>query len=212
MRRADQRTASLEQNARQPRLAMEADVTIDAKTRKRTEGAAAAERVISGDNSSAQVDTYPIHLTSFGDDSTEAPALPCSRDDAQVDEGAAAPKPCLSPVGMGTRSATGSFLPVGIVSTAMMAIFHQLPLRFCLTGEIKSKTSNQYATDYSSFWKLKVIQTKSSQTLLFDPCGSTGRLRACPFLGTWRALLRGELFDRAPNGTHPWLEHFLTEE
>ena len=28
---------------------------------------------------------------------------------------------------------------------------------------------------------------------MFDLGGSTGRLRACPFLGTWRALLCGEL-------------------
>ena len=36
----DQRLASLEQNARQPRLAIEADVPADEKTRERTEGAA----------------------------------------------------------------------------------------------------------------------------------------------------------------------------
>ena len=28
---------------------------------------------------------------------------------------------------------------------------------------------------------------------MFDPGGSEGRLRACPFLGTWRALLCGEV-------------------
>ena len=28
---------------------------------------------------------------------------------------------------------------------------------------------------------------------MFDPGGSKGRLRACPFLGTWRALLCGEV-------------------
>ena len=27
---------------------------------------------------------------------------------------------------------------------------------------------------------------------MFDPGGSQGRLRVCPFLGTWRALLCGE--------------------
>ena len=64
-----QRLASPEQDARQPRLAMEADVTKGTKTRKRTEGAAVAERVISGDNSSAQVDTDLIRLTSFGEES-----------------------------------------------------------------------------------------------------------------------------------------------
>ena len=31
---------------------------------------------------------------------------------------------------------------------------------------------------------------------MFDPSGSTGRLCACPFLGTWRALLCGEVIVR----------------
>ena len=42
LRRIDQRLASLEQDARQPRLAIEANVPADKKTRERTEGAAAA--------------------------------------------------------------------------------------------------------------------------------------------------------------------------
>ena len=49
------RSAGLEQEARQPSLATEADAPTDTKTRNRTEGAAAAERVISGDNSSTEV-------------------------------------------------------------------------------------------------------------------------------------------------------------
>ena len=40
-RETRQRLAGLEQDARQPRLAMEADVASDKKTRKRTEDAAA---------------------------------------------------------------------------------------------------------------------------------------------------------------------------
>ena len=32
---------------------------------------------------------------------------------------------------------------------------------------------------------------------MFDPGGFTGRLRACPFLGTSRALLCGEVVVRA---------------
>ena len=36
---------------------------------------------------------------------------------------------------------------------------------------------------------------------MFDPGGSTGRLRACPFLETWRALLCEELFVRVMDGT-----------
>ena len=41
---SDQRSVSLEQDARQPRLDMEVDVTTVKKIRKRTEGAAAADR------------------------------------------------------------------------------------------------------------------------------------------------------------------------
>ena len=80
MRETRQRSASLNQDARQSRLAMEEDVTAD-KTRKRTEGVAAAARVISRGKSSAQVDTNPIRLTGFGYDSTRLLARPYSRDD-----------------------------------------------------------------------------------------------------------------------------------
>ena len=38
------------------------------------------------------------------------------------------------------------------------------------------------------------------QTLVFDPGGFKGRLRACPFWGTWRALLCEEIFVQAPAG------------
>ena len=40
------------------------------------------------------------------------------------------------------------------------------------------------------------MKTKSRQTLIFDRGGSTGRLRACPFLGTWHALFCGEVLVR----------------
>ena len=39
-------------------------------------------------------------------------------------------------------------------------------------------------------WR-NVLETKSRQTLVFDPGGCTGRLRACPFLGGRHALLCG---------------------
>ena len=85
MRATEQRSASLEQDAWQPRLALEADVTA-----KRTEGAAAAVQAKYGDSCSAKrVQIDPIRLTSFSDDFTGPPALPCSRDDALVDNGAA---------------------------------------------------------------------------------------------------------------------------
>ena len=71
--------------------------TKDKKTRKRTEGAVAANGAKHiGDSSSAQVSPDPMCLTSFGDDSTEPLAL-SRRKDALVDKGAAVPKSCLPP-------------------------------------------------------------------------------------------------------------------
>ena len=84
----DNRLADLEHEARQPRLVTEADVETDKKTRKRTEGAAAADRAkYNGDRSSAKrVDAARTSSTSFGM-IAEPPALPC-RNDALVDKGA----------------------------------------------------------------------------------------------------------------------------
>ena len=97
LRATNQRLADLEHEARQPRLAMEANVKPDTKTRKRTKDAA-ADRAKHGDkSSSAQVDQDPMCLTSFDDDFIEPPTLLC-RDDALIDKGAEAPKACLSPV------------------------------------------------------------------------------------------------------------------
>ena len=79
--------------------------------------------MISGDNCSAQVDIDPIRLTSFGDDSTGPPALPCSRDDALVDEGAEMPKHCLSSVETRTLTAVSCFLLAGTASRPMRTIF-----------------------------------------------------------------------------------------
>ena len=109
-RETNRRLAGLVHRAQQPRLATEADVKSDTKTRKRTEDVA-ADRMISGDNSSAQVDPDPICLTRFGGDSTGPTALPCSRDDALVGKGAAAPKLCLSPTEMRMLTAAGGLLP-----------------------------------------------------------------------------------------------------
>ena len=101
---------------------MEADVKSDTKTHKRTEDAA-ADRAKHGDkSSSARVDPDPMCLTSFGDDSTEPPALPCM-DDAMIDKGAEAPKPRLSPVEMHTLTAAGGLLPTGTASTARRTVF-----------------------------------------------------------------------------------------
>ena len=67
MRGTNQRLVGLDHEARQPRLATEADVETNTKTRKRMEDVA-AHRVFNGDNASARrVHTYgPTSLTSVG--------------------------------------------------------------------------------------------------------------------------------------------------
>ena len=69
--------ARLQQDARQPRLAMEADGQVDNKTRERTRGAATAVEAIHEDScSSNRVDPGPkTTSTSFGV-KAEPPALP----------------------------------------------------------------------------------------------------------------------------------------
>ena len=56
----NQRVARLQQDARQPRLALEADGQVDNKTRERTEDAATAVQAMHGDSCSAnRVDPGP---------------------------------------------------------------------------------------------------------------------------------------------------------
>ena len=115
-------------------------------------GGCCSRSMICGDNSSVQVDPDPMCLTSFGDDSTRPLALP-RRDDVLVDKGTAVPKSCLSPMEMSTLTAAGGLLPAGIASLVTRTNFHQPPLWFCPTEKINLRTSFQYATTYSSFWK-----------------------------------------------------------
>ena len=107
LRSMNQRVASLEQGARQPRLAMEAHGPADTKTRERTEGIAKAVRVMHGDSfSSNRVQAGPkTTSTSFGV-KVEPPALPC-RDDIVVNNSAAAPKLYRSPLKMRSPTAAG---------------------------------------------------------------------------------------------------------
>ena len=50
LKKENQRVASLEQDARQPRLAIETDVPADTKARERTEGAAIAVETMHEDS------------------------------------------------------------------------------------------------------------------------------------------------------------------
>ena len=123
LKRANQRVVG-QQDARQPRPAMEADGPADKKTRERTEDAATAVQVMHGDSSSAnQVDPGPESSTSFGGDSTGPPTLPCSREDGLVSNGAAASKSYLSPLEMRSSTATGGLLPAGKASTRRRSPF-----------------------------------------------------------------------------------------
>ena len=166
------------------------------------EDAAAVQKKHEDSRSAKRAQVGPTSSTSLGM-KAEPPALP-RRDDVLVDKSATAPKSCFSPVEMRTLTAGGDLLPTGKASTAARIIFYQLPLWFCLTEEIISRTTIQYAMDYSSFWKMKVLEAKSRQTVEFDRGGSTGRLHACLFLGTWRTLFCGEIFVWAPDCTQGW--------
>ena len=202
IRGTSQRLASLEHDARQPRLAMEVDGQADTETRERTAGAATAVQAIHGDSCSAnRVDSGPkTTSTSFGV-KTDPPALPC-RDDVLVDKGSAVPKSCISPLETCTTLAAGGLPPTGETSTATKNTFDYLTLLFHQTEETHSEKTSTPSIWYDSSFRRNnllaapscqgVIETKSGQNKMFDPGGSQGRLRACPFWGTWRTLLCGE--------------------
>ena len=137
-RSMDQRLTRLEQGARQPRLAMEADGPADTKTRERTEGAAKAVQAKHGDSCIAQrVQDGPRTSTCFGV-IAEPPALPCG-DDVLVENGAAAPKPCLPPLEMRSPTAAGGLVPTGKASIWARTTYNQPLLRLYSTEETNSK-------------------------------------------------------------------------
>ena len=157
-----QRLAGLEQDARQPRLATKkVDVPTNIKTRKRA-GDAAADQAKHGDTcSTKKIDPDLICLTSFGDDSTEPPALSYCRNDALLDKGAVAPKPFLSLLAeMRTLTVTSGLLPVGTVSTAMMTIFPRPLFSWSLGEETKKSNSRKNNQPAPPCW-WRVIQMKS---------------------------------------------------
>ena len=212
----DQHAASLEQDARQSRLAMEADGHANTKTRERTEGAATAVQAMRGDNFSAcRVEPGPnTSSTSFGV-KAEPPALPC-RDGVVVESSDAAPESCLPSLVMRTTTAAGGLVPTGKTSTVTEITSNEPLLRFYATEELNpeedSKKENLWSSIPSawydsSFGKLLaapycrgVVETKSMQNRAFDPGGSQGCLRACPFLGSWRALDCGEVIRAGAGG------------
>ena len=211
----DQHAANLKQDARQPRLAIEADMHANTMTRERTESAATAVQAMRGDSFSARrVDPGAKTSTSFGV-KTELPALPC-RNDVVVESGDAAPKSCLPSLEMHSPRAAVGLVSNGKTSTATETNFNQPPLRFYSTEETDSEANSQERTstpcvsyDSSVFQKnnlvpapssLKVIETKPIQNRTFDTGDLQGHPRACPFLGSWCALVCGEVIRAGAGG------------
>ena len=111
-RGTSQRISSLEQDVRQPRLAMEAGGHEDTKTHEHTEGATAAVQAMHGDSCSAnRVDPDPTYSTSSDDDCLGLPASSCSGENALVANGAAAPKSCFPSLETCSSVAAGDLLP-----------------------------------------------------------------------------------------------------
>ena len=124
----------------------------------------------------------------------EPPALPC-RDDVVVESGPAASKSGLPFLEMRSPSAAGGLLPTGEAFSATRTTLNKSPLRYYSTEETDSKTNWRTRIRYVSYDSnflpaaypfRMVIETKLGENRMFDPGGSQGRLRACPFLGTWR--------------------------
>ena len=185
---------------------MEVEGPADTKTRERTEGAGTAVQAMLGDGFSARrVESGPnTNSISFGV-KAEPPALPC-KDDVVVECGDAASESCLPSLEMRSPTAAGGLVPTGEASTAKEINFNQPASSVLLDRGDGSepnceKTSTPYVSfDSSSFWRLpaapycrRVVDTKSRQNRTFDPGGSRGHLRACPFWGSWRALVCGEV-------------------
>ena len=137
----NQRLKDLEHGAQQPRLSMETDGPANTKTRKRTEGTATAVQAMHGDSCFAdQVDPDPMCSTSFGDDCTGPPALPCSGETALVDNSAAAPKSCFT-LGDGHNNNRRWLTLRRHDHYSDEDTFHQLPFWFCLTKETNLRAS-----------------------------------------------------------------------
>ena len=213
----EKRLIRLEHGARQPRLAMEADGQANTKTREGTKGAATAVQTMRGDGFSARrVEPGPnTNSTSFGV-KAERPALRC-RDDIVVESGVAASESCLLSLEVRSSTAAGGLVPTGEASTASETTSNEPLLRFYEIEEMNPEGDSKIEDSWtltpsasygsSSFWRLsatpycrRVVDTKFRQNRTFDPGGSRGHLRVCPFGGSWRALVCGEVLRAGAAG------------
>ena len=140
--------------------------------------------------------------------------LPC-RDDDVVESGDAAPESCLPPLEMRSLTAAGGLVPTGETSTATKTTVDKPLLQSYSNEEENSKkkklrTSTPYVSyDSSAFqesnlpaapYYRRVVEKKSRQNRTFDPGGSQGHPHACPFLGSWRALVCSEVIRAGAAG------------
>ena len=209
----EQLSACLEHEARQPRLAMEADGPANTKTQERTEGSATAVQAMREDSctTAQRVQDGPMTNSTCFSMMAESPALPC-RDDVVVESGDAAPESCLPSMEMRATTAAGGLASTGEASTATRTTSNEPLLWFYATEEMDPEedskkenlwTSTPYASYDSSVFQesnlsaapycRRVLETKSRQNRTFDPGGSQDHLRACPCLGSWRPLVCGEV-------------------
>ena len=75
----------------------------------------------------------------------EPPDLLC-REDVLVEDGAAAPKLCLSCLEIRTTTAAGDLLSTGEISTATKTTFNESPPRLYSTEETNSKEKNLWTS------------------------------------------------------------------
>ena len=151
-----------------------------------------------------RVDPDPMCSTSFGDDCTGPPAPSCLGENALVDNRAAGLKSCLPSLEMRTAMAASGLLPIGEISTATKTTLNQPPLWLSTEETNCKKTPTSHISYDNSFCYLpaasscrRIIETKSGENMTFDSGGFQGRLRACPFLGSWRALRCVEVYVMA---------------
>ena len=176
----EQHLASLEQDARQPRLAMVADEQANTKTCERTEGTAKAVQVKHRDSCTARrVQDGPKISTCFNV-RAEPPTLPF-KDDVVVENGAAAPKSLLSLLKMRTTTAAGGLLPTGKISAASETTFNKPALQLYSTEETNSKETNLWisipsASYDTSFRRNKVLAASSSQRVVETKSGQNRTL------------------------------------
>ena len=137
-----------------------------------------------------------------------------------IECGDATSESCFPPMEMRSSTAAGGLVPTGDAFKASEITLNEPPLRFCLTEETDLKAKNSRTSvpsasyNSSSFRRLsatpycrRVVDTKSGQNRTFDPGGSRSHLRACPFLGQWRALVCGKFLRAGAAGEE--LQHFF---